>query len=178
MYFLTSVPFLRLFHFPLFYFLRLFHFPLFYFLRLFHFLLFYFLRLFLSLCFTSLGYFTSLCFTSLVYFTSLCFTQDNLDSIQPTVKLKKLSVNPEQTPDSAHCMCFTSDSERLVTLTSSSQLQVVAIGTDRFETEFTFPSLSGDFLLWSVFRFVWMTFANYSTVMILSFRTERSEQTV
>ena len=93
-----------------------------------------------------------------VHFTLFIY-QENLDSIQPTVKLKKLSVNLDQPPDSAHCMCFTSDNERLVTLTSSSHLQVVAIATDRFETEFTFPLLSGDLvLLCSISNYVLMTF--------------------
>ena len=69
--------------------------------------------------------------------------QESLDSIQPTVGLKKLAISPDQPPDPAHCLCFTSDGERLLTLTSSSQLQIVTIETDRFETEFTFPSLSG-----------------------------------
>lgn len=66
---------------------------------------------------------------------------ENLDSIQPTVKMKKLSANPDQQPDSAQCMCFTSDSKKLVTVTSS-RLQVVAIATDRFEIEFTIPLFS------------------------------------
>ena len=69
--------------------------------------------------------------------------QESLDSIQPTVDLKKLSVSPDQPPDPAHCLCFTSDSRHLVTITSSSQLQIITIEAKTFEKEFTFPSISG-----------------------------------
>ena len=65
--------------------------------------------------------------------------------------MKKIPVNPNSQPESAHCMCFTTDNSRLITVTSSSQLQICSIEDGTISAEFTFPEKSGLYLFSEIF---------------------------
>lgn len=69
-------------------------------------------------------------------------TLENLTDIQPGVSMKKITPATDSPPDGAHCMCFTSDKTRLVTVTSSSCVQICSIQPASISVEHTFPQLS------------------------------------
>lgn len=86
------------------------------------------------------------CDTTRVYSIQL----DNLTSIQPSVSMKRIPLSADRPPDGAHCMCFTSDSQRIVTVSSSSCIHVCAVQSDKVEELHTFPSHSASYHLLSI----------------------------
>ncbi|KAH3774230.1 hypothetical protein DPMN_175605, partial [Dreissena polymorpha] len=69
-------------------------------------------------------------------------TMVNLKSIQPDVEMTRIPVDPDKAPDGAHCMCFLSSGSRVVTVTSSSRLQVSSLAVGKLAVEHTFPAIS------------------------------------
>ncbi|XP_053402678.1 U3 small nucleolar RNA-associated protein 4 homolog [Mercenaria mercenaria] len=77
---------------------------------------------------------------------------ENLKSIQPSVSMKRILQADDIPPDGAHCLCFTSDKTRLVTVTSSSCVQICSIQHGKVSVEHTFPELSDNIHLLDVSR--------------------------
>ncbi|KAL4234748.1 U3 small nucleolar RNA-associated protein 4 [Mactra antiquata] len=67
---------------------------------------------------------------------------DELTSIQPSVSMKKIGASADSPPDGAHCLCFTSDNKRLISVTNSSRLQISSIKHDKISTYHTFDQMS------------------------------------
>lgn len=72
---------------------------------------------------------------------------ENLTSIQPNVSMKRVVQSTEHPPDGAHCICFTSDSKKIVTVNSSSCIQICCVESGQIGTEHTFPSKSESYHL-------------------------------
>lgn len=74
------------------------------------------------------------------------FSKENLKAIQPQVNMCRVPVCKNNPPDGAHCMCFLSKSQRLVTVTTASTVQISAVSKDgRLVVEHTFPQISSKF---------------------------------
>ncbi|XP_052819109.1 U3 small nucleolar RNA-associated protein 4 homolog [Mya arenaria] len=74
-------------------------------------------------------------------------TMENLKSIQPEVSMCRIQGDTNRGADGAHCMCFLSDGERLVTVTTSSRLQLLGLESGKVTVEHTFPALSESYHL-------------------------------
>lgn len=75
---------------------------------------------------------------------------ENLMSIQPSVSMRRISLSPDSPPDGAHCLCFTKDKKRLISITTASRLQISSVQHGKVQCEHTFSEISDSIHLLSV----------------------------
>lgn len=72
------------------------------------------------------------------------FSQENLKDIQPNVSMSRVPLCKDNPPAGAHCMCFLSDVSQLVTMTMTSDVQILHMSEEgRLTVHHTFPHISG-----------------------------------